>query len=148
MPSCSAASSSDCSAASAGPRPALERRSQLSCSSGDFAALPGAFAQLHGGLEKRELVDPGREAAGPAEVVQPGKHAHQRVVRRLERDLAELIATQMWQSGPAPGNLEACSPKKQRVQALHGCFAHWPLRTQVLQPDAGLLVEEARGNGI
>ncbi len=25
----------------------------------DFAALPGAFAQLHGSLEERELVDPG-----------------------------------------------------------------------------------------
>ena len=70
------------------------------------------------------------------------------VVCGLERDFAELVATQMWQAGPAPCDLEACSTEKQRVQALHGCFARRALRAQVLQPAAGLVVEKARGNRI
>src|SRR5204863_3865161 len=72
----------------------------------DLAALPGPLPQLHRRLEERELVDPRAEAAGAAEVVETGQHAHQRVVGRLERDLVELVAAQVRQAGPAAIHLE------------------------------------------
>jgi hypothetical protein len=53
----------------------------------DLAPAPRALARLHARFEQRELVDPGREAAGAAEVVELGEHRHQRVVGRLHREV-------------------------------------------------------------
>ena len=64
------------------PRLVLER---------DLAALPGAAARLHPGLEQHELVRPGREPAGAAERVELGEDRGQRVVGRLRREVVDLV---------------------------------------------------------
>src|SRR5919109_4478920 len=90
------------------PRLRLER---------DLAPLPGAPPQLHRRLEQRKLVDPRREAARAAEVVEAREHAHERVVRRFQGDLLQLVSPQVRQRRPAPGDLEPRRAQKERVQA-------------------------------
>ena len=70
-----------------------------------LASLPGALPQLDRRLEQGELVDPGREAARAAEVVEPAEHAHQRVVGRLERRCRRarrLAGAAAWAAGARP----------------------------------------------
>ena len=57
-----------------------------------LAALPCPPARLHAGLEQRELVRPGREAARAAEAVELGEDRHQRVVRGLRGEVLDLVA--------------------------------------------------------
>ena len=87
-------------------RRARARRSRTDPRSPARAAppsLPGALAELDRGLEQGELVDPGREAAGAAEVVETPEHAHQRVVGGLERDVVELVAAEVRKASAAGG---------------------------------------------
>src|SRR5262249_57202274 len=72
----------------------------------DLPSLPRALAQLHGRLEQRELVRPRGEAALPAELVETAEDAEHRVVRRLEGDLVELVASQMGQQRASTADLE------------------------------------------
>ena len=67
-------------------------------------ATPGA--DLHGRLEQRELVRPGREPAPALEVVQAPEHRDGRVGRRFLRDLGELAAAEVGEGRPAPRDLE------------------------------------------
>src|SRR5919206_3724841 len=90
----------------------------------NLAPLPGAPAQLHRRLEQRKLVDPGREAAGAAEVVEAREHAHERVVRGLERDLVELVAAQVRQRLPTARDLVPGGAQQERVQASNRLRAH------------------------
>ena len=93
-------------------RPARGRRSRRAPSprlQRHLAPLPRPPAQLHGRLQQRELVGPGREAAVAAEVVEAPQHAHQRVVGGLHGDVVELVAAQVRQRRPAAGDLEARS---------------------------------------
>ena len=76
-------SSSLCSSLGVGLEPGAREQAPGLRLERHLASLPGALAQLHRRLEQRELVDPGREAAGAAEVVEAREHAHQRVVGGL-----------------------------------------------------------------
>src|SRR5215218_1702245 len=67
----------------------------------DLAALPRATAERDGGFEQRELVRPGREAAQSAVRVETAEHRHEGVVRRLQRDVVELLTPQRREALPA-----------------------------------------------
>ena len=83
----------------------------------DLAVLPGAPADANSGLEQRELVDPGREAARAAEVVELGQHGHERVVGGLHGEVVELLAAHERHAGPAPRHLEPRRAHQQLVQS-------------------------------
>jgi len=95
--------------------------------------LPRALAQLHGRLEQRELVRPRGEAALPAELVETAEDAEHRVVRRLEGDLVELVASQMGQPRASTTDLEPSRAEEQRVQLLDRELVRPPLVVQVCQ---------------
>jgi len=73
----------------------------------DLPALPGSFAQFDRCLEQGELVDPGREAAIAAEIVETLEHAYERIVGRLVGDVFEVVAAQMRKRRAPTGDLEA-----------------------------------------
>jgi hypothetical protein len=123
--------SSDCSADAAGSRPELE----------NLTPLPRPLAELHGRLEQGELVHPGREAARATEVVEPRENAHERIVRGLERDLAQFVSAQVGQTRSATSDLEPRRAEQECVQPRDGRVAHGPVVTQVPQPGARFLVE-------
>ena len=114
---CSVASSSLCSASSSGSSPALENRLQLSGSSGTSRPCQERFRSFTAASSSANLYDPGREAAGAAEVVEAREHAHQRVVGGLRwrcrrgRRRADAAAS------AGGGRLEARGAQEQRVQA-------------------------------
>ena len=81
-----------------------------------LASLPGAPAQLHGCFEQCELVGPRREPAAALEVVEAREHAHQGVIRRLERDVVELAAAQVRKRALPAVDLESSGAQQQRVQ--------------------------------
>jgi hypothetical protein len=89
------------------PRPALgfER---------DLAPVPRPPAHLNRGLEQRELVRPRREAALPAIGVQLAHDRHQRVIRRLRREIVEVTGA----AAAAASDLEARRSQQERVQRL------------------------------
>ena len=117
IPSRIASSSAACSASSrrlgreARPLLRLER---------DLAAPPRAAPDLHGRLEQRELVRPGREPAPALEVVQPPEHRDGRVARRFLGDLGELAAAEVGEGRPAPRDLEPRCAQEQLAQPRHG----------------------------
>src|SRR3954454_10215488 len=74
----------------------------------DLASAPRAAASLHARLEQRELVGPGREAAGAAEVVELGEHGHQRVVGRLHGEVVVV--------DPPAAELEPGRAQQQSVE--------------------------------
>ena len=91
------------------PRVVLER---------DLAALPGAAARLHSGFEQHELVRPGREAAGAAERVELGEDRRQGVVRRLRREVVDLVARDVREKVASARELVMGTAQKQRVQIV------------------------------
>ena len=89
-----------------------------------LAALPRALAQLDGCLEQRELVDPGREPARAAIVVEPRQHAHERVVRGL---VSRCRRGRHRAGGAAIGRRRATS--KRAARSSSACSrAHRPRR--------------------
>src|SRR5262249_6528807 len=114
------------------PRLRLERH---------FPALPGPLAELDCCLEQRELVGPGREAAGAAKVVQPSKDGEQSVVRRLGCDLVQLLAAQVRQARSPSGDLEARCPQQQRMQAREGSVTNLAIVAELSQPPPRLGIE-------
>jgi hypothetical protein len=88
-----------------------------------LAPLPGTFPQLHGRLQEGELVGPGGEAAGAAEVVEAPKDAHERVVGGFRCDVFELVGAQMRERRPEPGDFKAGGAQEQRVQPCDRVFA-------------------------
>jgi hypothetical protein len=106
--------------------------------------LPGALTQLDRGLEQRELVDPGREAAGAAKVVEPSEHADERVVGGLVGDVVEVVAAQVRQHRAAAGALEPRGAQEQGVQARDGFVLRPTFRSEVAQPHTRLVVEQRR----
>ena len=108
---------------------------------GDLAALPGAPAQLHGGFEQRELVGPGREAAGAAEVVEAPEHASSARRRRPGGDVVELVAAQVRQGGvaaigPRSGQREAAATPSSGTTAS-SWSAPSPRRSRSQRRDSG-----------
>ena len=114
------------------PRVRLERQ---------LPSLPRAPPQLDGRLEQGELVHPGGETAGAAEVVEALKHAHEGVVGRLESDVVELVAAQVGQPRSTPADLEARRAEQEPVQPREGLVLDQAVRAQRAQPLARLLVE-------
>ena len=110
----------------------------------DLAALPRALAQLHGSLEQRELVDPGRETTGTAKVVEAPKDAHQRVVRGFQRDVVELAAPEMREARPPPCDFEPRGADEQRMEASNRCLPSRLVGAELVEPAPRLLVERCR----
>src|SRR5215216_958842 len=81
----------------------------------DLAALPRSTAERDGDFEQRELVGPGREAAQAAVRVQTAEHRDERVVRRLERDVLELLAAKRRKALPATPHLVAGGAQEERM---------------------------------
>jgi hypothetical protein len=110
--------------------------------------LPGALTQLDRGLEQRELVDPGREAAGAAKVVEPSEHADERVVGGLVGDVVEVVAAQVRKRRAAPGALEPRGTQEQGMQARDGLVLRPAVRSKVAQPRARVLVDQRTRLGL
>ena len=81
----------------------------------DLTPLPGPTPKLYAGLEQRELVCPGREAALAAEVAELGKHCHQGVISGLHCEIVEFLGSRMSERCPAPGDLMTRSTQEQPV---------------------------------
>src|SRR4029079_6737674 len=88
------------------------------------------------------LVDPRAEPAVAAKVVEAPQDAHQRVVRGLERDVVELVATEVGQHHAPPCDLEAGGPEEQRVESRQRLLPCGPLGAKVAEPGPRFLVEE------
>src|SRR4029079_6361236 len=71
-----------------------------------FASLPCPSSKLYGCFQEGELVDPGGETAQATEVIQASEDAHQGVVGRFERDVVELVASQVREHRLATADLE------------------------------------------
>lgn len=71
----------------------------------DLTPLPGPAPKLYAGLEQRELVRPGCEAALAAEVVELGKHCHQGIISGLHCEIVEFLGSHMSECCPTPGDL-------------------------------------------
>jgi hypothetical protein len=80
-----------------------------------------------------------------AVVVEPGEDAHQRVVRRLERDVVELVAAEVRKHRPAAGNLEPCGAEQKRVHAFDRCLPVGAVAPQRGEPPARILLGLGRG---
>ena len=130
---CTAARSSLCSVAAAGPSEALGRPPRYPAQR-DLPALPVAFPQLHRRLEKRELVGPGREAARAAEVVEASENADQCVRGGFVGDVVELVPAEMLERPPATVDLEPGGAKEERMQAGDRRVVFVALRVQPPQP--------------
>ena len=73
----------------------------------------------------------------PAEVVEPREHAHQSVVRRLERDVVELAAAQVREHPLPAADLESCAAQQQRVQPRDRLVARRPLAAKARRATPG-----------
>jgi hypothetical protein len=73
----------------------------------DFAPLPGAAAHFGSGLEQRQLVGPGGQAAIAAELKELGQYGDERVVSALLGEVVVIIAAQLRKRRPAAVDLEA-----------------------------------------
>ena len=96
----------------------------------DLAVLPEPPACPDAGLEQGELVGPGGEAAGAAEVVELREHGHERVVGAL---VGQVVGVG---GGSAPADLEARRSQEQRVQLRDRLVALAARRAQPGQPFA------------
>ncbi len=73
----------------------------------DFAFVPCAPADFHGGLEQRELVRPRAELAVSSKGVELSHDRHERVRCRLGREVLELARLAAGEVPPASFYLEA-----------------------------------------
>ena len=103
----------------------------------ELALVPRPSSHGRGGLEQRELVRPGREAAVPAVAVKLPQDGHQRVVRRLVSEVVE-VPCRGRRARPAPSYLGDGCAQKQRVQALYGGVALGSRRVERAEPGGRL----------
>ena len=125
--SCTAASSSVCSARSGERRSCSQERPRLGLER-HLAALPRAPAQLHGRLEQRELVDPGGEPAGAAEIVEPRSTLISASSAASSAMSSSSSPRTCGERRPAPADLEARGAQQQVAQAGDRIVALGPRR--------------------
>src|SRR5689334_17359742 len=82
----------------------------------DLAAVPRTTAGLDPGLERDELVRPGREAAGAAEAVELRQDRDERIVGGLVRKIVQLRVWKVAECGSPPVQLEPRATEQQIVQ--------------------------------
>jgi len=72
--------------------------------------------RLDAGFEQRELVRPGREAAGAAEVVELAENGDEAVIGRLSGQVLVVLRLKVIQLTAATRQLEACRSQQEGVK--------------------------------
>src|SRR5215210_9572097 len=110
--------------------------------------LPRPPPELDAGFEQGELVGPRREPALPAEVVQFRQNGDERIVRRLRRDVLELLAPDVRERGAPSTELMARSREQHGVKALRRLLADGSVcGSEGLDPGSRLRVDSALAGG-
>jgi hypothetical protein len=96
--------------------------------------MPGVARHLAGDLEHHELVGPSGEAAQSAEVVEPCKDIHQRVVCGLLSEVVKLRAADRDQLTPSPREFVIGDAQQDTAKLGHRLVTARMSRLQPLDP--------------